>query len=300
MTTEQEIVKAKHALRGALDDNKTQTCLDILDTLSSIKVTSELLKKTDIGKTVGKLRTHKDAKVAVKAKDIVKKWKNDVVQINNSTENTAASVVRVPKVTPPPTHSEVSSETSTPKTPIAVEGPPRTVKTDEVYIKSTGSVPRNKTIELMYSSVGFGSGADSDLLLKRALEIEKTIFNEFGDIDQGYKNKVRSLALNLKNKANPGLRESVVSGELSIKKLCKMGVEEMASEDAKARDRKLAEEALFKARGAGSAQAETDMFMCGKCKHRKCTYFQMQTRSADEPMTTFVTCITCGNHWKFC
>jgi transcription elongation factor S-II len=72
----------------------------------------------------------------------------------------------------------------------------------------------------------------------------------------------------------------------------------MASEESKQRDRKLAEEALFKARGAESAQAETDMFRCGKCRGRKCTYFQMQTRSADEPMTTFVTCINCGNHWK--
>lgn len=72
----------------------------------------------------------------------------------------------------------------------------------------------------------------------------------------------------------------------------------MASEESKARDRKLAEEALFKARGAGSAQAETDMFICGKCKGRRCTYFQMQTRSADEPMTTFVTCVNCNNHWK--
>lgn len=79
-----------------------------------------------------------------------------------------------------------------------------------------------------------------------------------------------------------------------------MSVEEMASEEAQARDRKLAEEALFKARGATSAQAETDMFKCGKCQGRKCTYFQMQTRSADEPMTTFVTCVNCGNHWKFC
>jgi hypothetical protein len=71
----------------------------------------------------------------------------------------------------------------------------------------------------------------------------------------------------------------------------------MASEESKARDRKLAEEALFKARGAESAQAETDMYKCGKCRGRKCTYFQMQT-SADEPMTTFVTCVNCGNHWK--
>jgi len=44
----------------------------------------------------------------------------------------------------------------------------------------------------------------------------------------------------------------------------------------------------------------TDMFKCGKCKERNCTYFQMQTRSADEPMTTFVTCLTCSNRWKFC
>ena len=44
----------------------------------------------------------------------------------------------------------------------------------------------------------------------------------------------------------------------------------------------------------------TDMFKCGKCKERNCTYYQMQTRSADEPMTTFVTCLSCNNRWKFC
>ena len=42
----------------------------------------------------------------------------------------------------------------------------------------------------------------------------------------------------------------------------------------------------------------TDLFVCRKCKNNKCTYYQMQTRSADEPMTTFVTCLTCGNRWK--
>jgi transcription elongation factor S-II len=40
------------------------------------------------------------------------------------------------------------------------------------------------------------------------------------------------------------------------------------------------------------------MFKCGKCKSRKTTYYQLQTRSADEPMTTFVTCKNCDNHWK--
>ena len=44
----------------------------------------------------------------------------------------------------------------------------------------------------------------------------------------------------------------------------------------------------------------TSMFKCGKCKLNNCTYYQMQTRSADEPMTTFVTCLNCSNRWRFC
>lgn len=44
--------------------------------------------------------------------------------------------------------------------------------------------------------------------------------------------------------------------------------------------------------------AATDDFQCWKCKGRKCTYYQMQTRSADEPMTTFVSCLSCANRWR--
>jgi transcription elongation factor S-II len=43
----------------------------------------------------------------------------------------------------------------------------------------------------------------------------------------------------------------------------------------------------------------TGMFKCGKCKTYKTTYYQLQTRSSDEPMTTFVTCVNCNNRWKF-
>ena len=45
--------------------------------------------------------------------------------------------------------------------------------------------------------------------------------------------------------------------------------------------------------------ATTDIFLCKKCGHRKCTFYQLQTRSADEPMTTFVNCLVCGSSWKF-
>jgi transcription elongation factor S-II len=42
------------------------------------------------------------------------------------------------------------------------------------------------------------------------------------------------------------------------------------------------------------------MSYCKSCKRKtKCDYYQMQTRSADEPMTTFMTCLECDKRWKF-
>lgn len=41
----------------------------------------------------------------------------------------------------------------------------RTVKSDEIEFESTGQVPRDKTIELMYASIGLGSYAGKYLLL---------------------------------------------------------------------------------------------------------------------------------------
>lgn len=42
----------------------------------------------------------------------------------------------------------------------------------------------------------------------------------------------------------------------------------------------------------------TDLYQCGKCKARKTTVFFQQTRSADEPMTIFVTCLGCGHQFR--
>ena len=45
-------------------------------------------------------------------------------------------------------------------------------------------------------------------------------------------------------------------------------------------------------------QASTSMYTCKKCKSKRCTYYEMQTRSADEPATIFVTCLDCDKHWR--
>jgi DNA-directed RNA polymerase subunit M/transcription elongation factor TFIIS len=45
-------------------------------------------------------------------------------------------------------------------------------------------------------------------------------------------------------------------------------------------------------------EAMTDQYKCGKCKKRETSFYELQTRSADEPMTTFITCLNCGHRWR--
>ena len=48
----------------------------------------------------------------------------------------------------------------------------------------------------------------------------------------------------------------------------------------------------------GDKSMATDQFLCTRCWKRECTYYEMQTRSADEPMTIFINCLNCGKHWR--
>jgi DNA-directed RNA polymerase subunit M/transcription elongation factor TFIIS len=40
------------------------------------------------------------------------------------------------------------------------------------------------------------------------------------------------------------------------------------------------------------------MLQCRKCGSKKTSYYELQTRSADEPMTVFARCHECPNRWK--
>lgn len=72
----------------------------------------------------------------------------------------------------------------------------------------------------------------------------------------------------------------------------------MASDEMKQFRQECAKEGIREAQVAKNQGTETALFKCGKCGKRRTTYTQLQTRSADEPMTTFVLCLECGNRWK--
>lgn len=175
----------------------------------------------------------------------------------------------------------------------------RTAISDQANIKSTGDSIRDKCAEVLYNSMAIDSNADSSILATRASAIENIEFGKAGSTIPAYRTRIRSLCLNLRDKKNPELRSNIVEGNISIERFCTMTSEEMASKELKNTIDEMKKENLFKAEGVGRTEAETDQFRCGRCKARKCTYYQLQTRSADEPMTTFVTCTQCDNRWKF-
>ncbi|BGP21241.1 transcription elongation factor TFIIS [Rhodotorula toruloides] len=221
---------------------------------------------------------------------------------------TTASSAKPAASPAPKSQSPAPSISSAPNGPLRRQssgGPPRTHKTDGIEFGkgegATGDKTREKCCELIYDALAQDSGAPSDLILSRARALEDHVWEENPPPAGSaiYRNKMRSFYLNLKAANNPGLREGIVSGEISIVQLYNMDPKDMASEERKAENRKLVAENLFKAQAAAPQQAETDAFQCGKCKQRRCMYYQMQTRSADEPMTTFVTCLSCNNRWKF-
>lgn len=129
--------------------------------------------------------------------------------------------------------------------------------------------------------------------------IENAMFNMYGSTDTKYRTKYRDLSFNLKDEKNGKLRERVLNREIPLTSLLTMSNQELANEELKKTRKKVQAKMTRDAQPSNKPAASTDQFKCGKCKQRKCTYFQMQTRSADEPLTTFVTCVNCNNRWKF-
>jgi transcription elongation factor S-II len=133
-----------------------------------------------------------------------------------------------------------------------------------------------------------------------ACEIELAMHASLDGVSAKYKSKYMQLSFNLKDPKNPDLRRKVVLGEITPAELISASPEELASDAKKEENQRIREKKLFDSAPSSVKRATTDQFQCGKCRQRKCTYYQMQTRSADEPMTTFVQCTNCNNAWKFC
>ncbi|XP_043566423.1 transcription elongation factor A protein 2-like isoform X5 [Chiloscyllium plagiosum] len=260
-------------------------------------MTLDLLQSTRVGMSVNAVRKQStDEEVTTLAKSLIKSWKKLLdgpagdkdaedkrKECSSSSKNISDSTEQSSSKRPEP---------RTPTTPKMTTFPPVPVTSDTV---------RNKCREMLTAALQTDNdyvaiGTDCDHM---AAQIEEIVFQEMGNTDMKYKNRVRSRIANLKDTKNPNLRKNVLCGNITPEQIARMTAEEMASDELREIRKALTNEAIRERQMAKTGGTETALFTCGRCKQKNCTYTQVQTRSADEPMTTFVFCNECGNRWKF-
>jgi DNA-directed RNA polymerase subunit M/transcription elongation factor TFIIS len=114
-----------------------------------------------------------------------------------------------------------------------------------------------------------------------------------------YRQIVRSVFSNIHPDSpvkNQRLLSRVLDGEFQLHEIPSMTAYDMFPEKwFTLRDKQLQREQKIL---EGNKSRATDQFKCRRCGKRECTYYELQTRSADEPMTIFVTCLNCGKEWR--
>lgn len=113
-----------------------------------------------------------------------------------------------------------------------------------------------------------------------------------------YKTHVRTVLWNIHPASpvkNTRLLLRAKEGEFPLEQISRMTAYEMYPEMWD----KLSDKMLIREQKIleGNKSRATDRFKCKRCKKRECTYYELQTRSADEPMTCFINCLNCGSRW---
>ena len=149
---------------------------------------------------------------------------------------------------------------------------------------------------------------------KKSRQIEKSIYNNIikytkkNNIKRKWKNihfkslyisRIRSIYSNIKGDSylkNKNFKKKILNNEIDVTMISELSKYDIFPENWK----DLIEEKMKKDKLKYELKPEamTDIFKCHRCSGRSCTYYEVQTRSADEPMTQFFTCLDCKNRWK--
>jgi len=127
--------------------------------------------------------------------------------------------------------------------------------------------------------------------------IEEEIYKKYSGTGKEYQQKFRTLFSNLKDPKNQQLRDNLFSGYLNVEQLLDMSHTDLANPELQEKRKKI-RDWNTQARMEQRTLATCTAWVCKRCNGNLTSYYTLQIRSADEPMTAFITCQNCKHQWK--
>ena len=169
---------------------------------------------------------------------------------------------------------------------------------------SNDDLVRNKNVLLMDKE--FNNEILSRLIEQQLYNVsirvakERFIKRKWGNplFKQLYISKIRSFYSNIASDSyvsNNNFKTKIMNGDIKVEQISELSVYDICPENwAELLDKKIRRD---KIKYEMKPTAMTDQYKCRKCSSRSCSYYEVQTRSADEPMTQFIACLDCDNRW---
>lgn len=121
---------------------------------------------------------------------------------------------------------------------------------------------------------------------KNVNAMEKVIYEKYGNDEALYKNNISEIVLYvLEGHSHTEIMKEILED--------KFGWHNPNFDDVMFKQREQ-DEFIVK-----PFEVEEGVLKCPKCGQSKTFSYSKQTRSADEPMTTFATCMTCKHKWTY-
>lgn len=241
--------------------------------------------------------------MVVATEQLIKKWKNLLKEQKLKQKESETS-------TKSPTDHQFNHDTkNTSESTTPSQGNKKTYNLDDKEIKDLKASILNENIETFRKNIrnlifeSFVENLPEDFIPLQAANktkaIEDKMFKYLSKDD--YLRKAKAVATNISDKNNVDFINDILNGRISEDEIPKMDARSMASKNKK-KEIKQQQNNMF-----DSIRSDWDlihapvfegMHTCRQCGKKRTKTQEFQMRSSDEPMTLFITCLTCGNKWK--
>ena len=178
------------------------------------------------------------------------------------------------------------------------------ISIDSILLQGENVSKRNNTRKNLYKylegNLKEKNNDSKKALLEKVVEIEEKLY-EILKGETPYVNRVLEIMHNLKDENNNEFRNDIIEGKITPEELCTMEATEMLNKNKQEEIEKQIKDKIDEVRtdwNEKHGQVTEGMYKCRICGGKKTIQHEQQTRSADEPMTLFITCVNCKYTWK--